>query len=152
MEKSNNHKLLSFKEWGYGKIAKCLYEFLITDDYQATISMEVSDETHKKTVATPSVPLKEDEVRLVDMFVESLIQPQQSKKGFMEDPEIPYEGQSIESFDLKIVDDYLLKSKFNLLKDLIQGNHSELSMESVISMYNDLCNQIGKGSSSTKSI
>ena len=144
MEKNlKNNNLLSYKEWGYGKIAKCIYEFLITDDYQASISITVCDEIHKAGAATSSVALDEQERQLVDLFVARFIEPEKKKQQSFDELDIPYEGISIESFDYKIVDNYWLKGKLQTLKDVIQGDHPELSFDSVVDMYNHLCDQIG---------
>ena len=89
--KSDEDKLFRYRKYGFGKVGYVDYNFTVSDDYIANISVFMTKELVAQGYTSENVKLNESEIELINAFVKNNILSQKGR---------------IASFDSNIVEQY----------------------------------------------
>lgn len=143
---SEFNDLITYRKVGYGKVSIVDYNFIIDKDYNARVELCLSSESSIVEKTIGQVKLDDDEIKLVDDFINNIACKKKEELPLVNDEISKYEREEIYYDNVIIEDDNETNKVFKSLAELIQESHEEISSENVSKAYNEMSSNfyIGK--------
>lgn len=139
--KSKFNDLIALRKVGEGKVSLVDYSFIIDKDYKARVELGMNNENSHDKVISDRVQLGEDEIIIVDTFINNFMKDKKNKLPLFDDSIDYYEYEQL-LYDNIVVEDEELNNKFRTIVDFIQSEHKEIGADSVTEIYNMMIGNI----------
>lgn len=130
--------MLTYKKYGNGKVGYITTEYQFSDDNKIKIRIIVGKEIESETIETIEVPLTHEERKMLQKFKKGL---EERPKPFLEEQPEKLEDSEI-NYNGIIIKEDAFKEQIQLLIQLIESNHEEISRDKIAFLYDKTCQRL----------